>query len=72
MSDLGGLIASRGVKLDLDPGDLVSDIVIIAEVITDHGPTIALGTSDGTSWIKQLGMITAADSICRQFGEDNE
>lgn len=70
MSDLGELIAARGVKLDLDPGDLVSDIVVIAEVLTDHGPTIAIANSDNMSWIKQVGMVHIADTICQRVGED--
>lgn len=70
MSDLGDLIAARGVKLDLDPGDLVSDIVVIAEVITDRGPTVAIGNSENMSWIKQAGLVHIADVLCQQFRED--
>ena len=72
MSDLGDLIEARGVTLDLQPDDLVSDIVIIAEVLTDHGPTIAIANSDNMSWIKQAGMVHIADTICQRVGEDDD
>lgn len=77
-SQLGSIVESLGVTLTLDEGDMVTDVVLLAQVIEADG-TVRLGLtwSDGTSWILRNGMLNAAAQIesavpgCRG-GDDDE
>ena len=61
---IGQLLDNLGVRHLLDDGDLVSDAVVITTVITEDGSTrLGLTWSEGTDWLKRLGMITAAAAI---------
>ena len=65
--NLGGLIDRMNVRLDLEPDDLVTDVVLICKVVSADGDTsLGLATSEGLCWIDQLGLMTAAMSAFNQ------
>lgn len=56
-----------GVTLDLEDGDLVASAVLLAKVVDENGNvSVGIGPSDGCSWLEQLGLVSAADSLVRQ------
>lgn len=58
---MGNLIDSRGLDLFLDEGDFVTDIVVVAEVMTEDGrKRLAVVADEHTNWLKEMGMLTAA------------
>lgn len=58
---MGNLIDSRGLALDLREGDLVTDIVVVAEIMTDTGEKcLSVVADEHTNWLKELGMLTMA------------
>ncbi len=60
----GPIIDGLGVTIDLSDGDLVSDAVVIAKVVTaDGGVTVALSSSESMSWLDQFGLIAAANRV---------
>lgn len=66
MRPAADVLASQGVTLALEDGDLVSGAVVIARTVGEDGQVaLTIGTSDGLSWIDQLGMLHAALDIAR-------
>lgn len=58
---MGNLIDSRGLALHLEEGDLVTDIVVVAEIMTDTGrKCLTVVADEHTNWLKELGMLTMA------------
>lgn len=52
------------IDFDLDDGDMLTDVLVIAKVSRLDGPTtIVHATTDGTDGITALGLVTAANSI---------
>jgi len=57
---------ARGVTLDLDEGDMVTDVILIAKIITPDGqPGIAIGNSEGMDWLTQFGVASAGYEYIR-------
>lgn len=49
-------------SLNLEEGEMVTDAVLIANVSSlEQGSGIAIGGTEGLSWIIQLGLIRAAE-----------
>jgi hypothetical protein len=63
--DIAEILAGRGCTLDLDDGDMVTDAVVLARVSKgDDGSTvIVMGSTEGTAWLDQFGLVKAADNI---------
>jgi hypothetical protein len=61
---IGQILDSLGVTMCLDPGDLVTDVVVIMKVVEEDG-TVNIGVtkSEGTDWITKLGLLNAADRL---------
>ncbi len=60
----GPILDGLGVTIDLNKGDLVSDAVVIAKVITEDGSvTVSLSSSESMSWLDQFGLIAAAHRV---------
>lgn len=69
MTDVAALVEAQGVGIDLEDDDLVSGVVLLAKVIAADGEvSLTIGASDGMSWLDQLGLIAAADAVCREGG----
>lgn len=70
MSDqpAGPILDALGVRLDLDEHQHVAEVVVVAKLVNaeDGETSMALATSDGTDWIAQLGLLTAATSVVEQ------
>lgn len=55
---------SLDIEFDLDDGDMLTDVLVIAKVSRLDGPTtIVHATTQGTDGITALGLVTAANSI---------
>ena len=67
--EIGEIIDARGVKFTLEDDDFINDIVVIAEVIRDGDAFVAMCTSEGTTWVKQVGLLTIAKSSKLVGGE---
>lgn len=70
---IGDLVDASGVTLGLAPGDLVSDILVIAKVLRPDGQvTVCVGHSEGMDWLTQLGManVTAAFITGRGYNKE--
>lgn len=64
MADAAEVIAAQNIDLDLSDGDLVAGAVVIAKIVqVDGDVTVAIGSSEGMSWLEQLGLVTAAHGI---------
>jgi hypothetical protein len=57
---IGDIADAHGVTIDLEDDDLITDVLVIAKVITTDGTGLAVAASEGMDWITQLGMIHAA------------
>lgn len=65
----GELLDALNVTLDIDDGDMVTDVVILAKnVMADGEVSLIIGKSEATSWLEQLGLVYAASDIIRQGG----
>lgn len=63
----GQLLDSLGVTLDLGDGDIVPDAIVVAKVVEADGSVkVAIGSSEATTWLDELGLVTAASDIVRQ------
>ena len=63
----GELIDALNVTLDIQDGDMVTDVVVLMKnVLADGAVSVVVATSEATSWLEQLGLITAASDIIRQ------
>lgn len=64
---IGPVLDGLGVTLDLDDGDLVESVVVIAKVVdTDGQASLYLGDSEGMSWIDRIGLLAAAQQVVQQ------
>lgn len=62
----GPIVDGLGVTFDLDDGDLVASVVVLAKVLCEDGSTsLLLGSSDGSTWLDHLALITAAADLIR-------
>lgn len=58
---IGEILDSRGIKLTLDEEDFITDIVVVAQVVKEDGSThVAVVESEGTDWIKTIGLLGIA------------
>jgi hypothetical protein len=61
---IGDLLDGLGVTADIAEGVLVSDVVVLLECVHPDGTvSLMMSQSDRMSWIKKLGMLTAAAAI---------
>lgn len=61
MTTLGEFIDGQGISLDLEPGEIITDIVVVAEVMTERREKyLALAKDENTNWLKEFGMLTMA------------
>jgi hypothetical protein len=72
---VGDLVDGLGVTADLGEGVLVSDVVVLMECVHPDGTvSLLMAQSDRMSWIKKVGMLTAATAIendgYRNMGDD--
>lgn len=67
MSDqkVGELLDTLGVTLDLEEGQQVTEVVVLAKLSDFRtGETaVVLGISDGLDWIAQRGILSAAQFV---------
>lgn len=64
------VLETLDIEFDLDEGDILTDVLVIAKVSRLDGPTTVLhATSEGTDSITKLGLITAAQDIIRSQWE---
>ncbi len=54
-----------GINLDVSDNTMVTGVVVVATVVhMDTGDVaLTLATSDGMSWLEQIGMLRAAERI---------
>ncbi|RAJ70298.1 hypothetical protein K378_01463 [Streptomyces sp. Amel2xB2] len=61
---VGQLLDSLGATLDLDEGDMVTDVMVMAKVIKADGDvSLVKGTSESLDWISAVGMLSASLEI---------
>lgn len=57
-------LATLDIEFDIDEGDLLTDVVVIARVSRLDGDTsIIHATTEGTDGITKLGLVTAAQRV---------
>lgn len=62
----GPILDGLGVTFDLDEGDLVATAVVLSKVLCADGTvSMMIGTSEGSTWLEHLGLITAAADLIR-------
>lgn len=72
---IGDLLDSLNTTLDLDSGDMVTDIIVIAKVVSAKGGvSIGIGQSESTTWLDELGLVHGALGIIQQnrFTQDGD
>jgi hypothetical protein len=62
---IGPMLDGMGVTIDLEPGQQITEVVIIAKVVDFSSGNTAVGLykSQGTDWVGQLGLMAAAQQI---------
>jgi hypothetical protein len=66
---IGDLLDSLGVTADIDDGDMVPSALVLLKAVGEDGTVgLTLAPSEGLSWLDQLGMLAAAQSIVDQAG----
>jgi len=59
---LGQLIDALGVQHTPNPGEMVTDALVIMKVVTEDGNVLLRHCySDGMSWIERVGMLRIAE-----------
>lgn len=65
------ILETLDIEFELDEGDMVTDVVVIAKVSRLDGPTTVLqAATEGTDSITKLGLVTAAASAIGSGWED--
>jgi hypothetical protein len=60
----GPILDGLGVTLDLAEGDLVASAIVLAKVVNTEGDVaLVIGSSEGISWLEQLGLVTAGADL---------
>lgn len=73
---IGDLLDALGVLAEIEDGDLVPSAVVLLKSVGEDGEVgLVIASSDGLSWLDQLGLIEAAKQIVtasgyQQRGED--
>lgn len=64
----GPLLDALGVELDVEDGDQITEVLVLAKVANfDTGRTgLTIGASNGLDWIAQRGLLSAATLVCDQ------
>lgn len=62
---LSALLDGMDINISLQPGQQITEVVMIAKVVDfDSGTTqVGLYKSAGTDWVNQLGLMAAAQQI---------
>lgn len=57
-------LESLDIEFDLDDGDMLTDVLVIAKVSRLDGDTTVLhATTQGTDGLTKLGLVTAAQRV---------
>ena len=69
--NLAEVLLPYGLEADLDDGDLITDVMVIAKVSAADGTTaIQISAPDGCDWIAQRGLLSAAQFIADRERSD--
>jgi hypothetical protein len=62
---IGELLDTLGVTLDIDDGQQVTEVVVLAKLsdFDSGGTAVVLGASEGLDWITQRGIMSAAQHV---------
>lgn len=61
---LGETIDARGINFDLEDGDALIDVVVVAQVLTsDNRKYMAIRKDEHTNWLTEVGMLTIAHKM---------
>lgn len=61
MTSLGELIDSRGLSFHLEDSEIITDIIVIAEILGDDGEmAIGVISDEHNNWLKEFGMLHMA------------
>lgn len=64
---IGHIIDALGITMDLDEGDLLSDVVVIAKSVDAGGHvSLRMATTDATTWFDEMALVAAANDIVRK------
>ena len=67
--NLAEALVPYGIEADLDDGDLITDVVVLAKVHGADGTTsLQISSPAGTDWIAEFGLVAAAWHIMRHAG----
>lgn len=61
---IGPILDGLGVTIDLDDGELVENVLVLAKTVDESGGVaLTVANSVGMSWIEQLGLLAAAQQV---------
>jgi hypothetical protein len=66
-------IGDHQIGLDLEDGDVIADVMVLARVVRLDGPgkaVLVVGASDHTDYIVQLGLLAAANDAAGEADEE--
>lgn len=64
---IGPVLDGLGVTMSLDDGDLIESALVLAKHVDSDGiVSVTLASSEGMSWLEQLGLIAAAQQVVNQ------
>jgi hypothetical protein len=66
--DLSGM----GIMADLDPDDQILDVVVLMRTAspTKAQDGFVIAHTPGMSWLLQVGLVSAAQTVVNQIGDD--
>ncbi|MEU0937595.1 hypothetical protein [Embleya sp. NPDC005971] len=63
----GPILDGLGVTVDLEDGDLPAGAVVLLKVVDRDGEvSVGIADSEGSTWLDQLALVTAARDIIGQ------
>lgn len=64
---IGDILDAQGVRLTLEGDDLITGAVVLAKVVDGEGrERMAMGWTEGQSWLERVGMLRIAELIERE------
>jgi len=68
---VGQLLDSLGVELDIEDSDMVTDVVVLAKVVTEDGTVaVSMAASNERDGILQSGLLAEGLALLDHGGDD--
>lgn len=64
--NIGMIMDGLGIQIDLDPGDIVADAIVITKGIDKDGQvSVGIWKAEASTWFDQMALLHAASEVFR-------